>query len=139
MSAKKIRSPEPHSVAPAGERCVSDWGLGGSRDELSSAVLWQKGLHSWLCSGGSNKCSRGGDLCREAIGENGTASLLLSKNSFDSYLRDLLGFIESEPETICVPEKKLWVFLFVCGFWFGLFVTFSAAVQSVCPGKLADK
>lgn len=39
MSAKKnteIQSPEPCSVAPARERCVSDRVLGASRDEPSS-------------------------------------------------------------------------------------------------------
>lgn len=107
----------------------------------------KKGLCPCLCSEGSSKYSWGGDLCREAIGENGTGRLLLSKNSLDSHLCVALGLIESDSETICVPEKKLWVIFFCCCccccclwilIWVG-FVTFCAAVQSVFPGKLADK
>lgn len=54
---KPNQNPEPCSVASAREWCVSDRGLGASRDELPSAELWQKGLHPWLYSEGSNKYS----------------------------------------------------------------------------------
>lgn len=42
LSAKKVQSPEPRSVAPARERHVSDWGLGASTDELSSLLYCGK-------------------------------------------------------------------------------------------------
>lgn len=77
----------------------------------------------------------GGNLCRELIGENGTEKMLLSKNSFDSLCA--FCFIETKPQSACVPEKKLWgVCLFVC-FAFVL-LPFLLHCSQFILGKLAD-
>lgn len=77
----------------------------------------------------------GGNLCRELTGENGTEKLLLSKNSFDSLCA--LCFIESKPQSTCVPKKKLWgVCLFVC-FGFVL-LPFMLQCSPFVLGKVAD-